>query len=85
MAGQQRNTPKASAQPEVPAPAAPVTPEPVEPETPAPAEDQAPDPEAAAVEGSDTTTDYTRRAGGYVLTDRGWQLEQLATDEQESE
>lgn len=31
--------------------------------------------EAAAVEGSDTTTDYTRRAGGWVLTDRGWVIE----------
>ncbi|MBN9739544.1 hypothetical protein DMP23_00230 [Amycolatopsis sp. A1MSW2902] len=36
------------------------------------------DNEAAAqladLEASDTTTDYTRRAGGYVLTDRGWVL-----------
>ncbi|MEV6646048.1 hypothetical protein [Amycolatopsis sp. NPDC051371] len=37
--------------------------------------------DAAAVEGSDTTTDYTRRAGGWVLTDRGWVIEDQAADE----
>ncbi|QWF81140.1 hypothetical protein [Amycolatopsis sp. CA-230715] len=29
----------------------------------------------AAVDGTDTTTDYTRRAGGYRLTERGWVLD----------
>lgn len=37
--------------------------------------------EAAAVEGSDTTTDYTRRAGGWILTDRGWVIEDQAEAE----
>ncbi|WP_329069012.1 hypothetical protein [Amycolatopsis sp. NBC_01480] len=41
--------------------------------------------EAAAVEGSDTTTDYTRRAGGWVLTDRGWVLEDQAADEHQDD
>ncbi|WIY05456.1 hypothetical protein QRX60_16995 [Amycolatopsis mongoliensis] len=36
--------------------------------------------EAAAVEGSDTTTDYARRAGGWVLTDRGWVIEDQPAD-----
>jgi hypothetical protein len=38
--------------------------------------EQATEPEAAAEQTPEaepeTTTDYTRRAGGYVLTDRGW-------------
>lgn len=41
--------------------------------------------EAAAVEGSDTTTDYTRRAGGWVLTDRGWVIEQPTVDEDQAD
>ncbi|MEC3975092.1 hypothetical protein [Amycolatopsis sp. H20-H5] len=42
--------------------------------------------EDAPVEDADTTTDYTRRAGGYVLTDRGWTLEPPDTaDDQDSE
>lgn len=36
---------------------------------------------AAAVEGADITTDYTRRAGGWVLTDRGWVIEDQPADE----
>jgi cytochrome oxidase assembly protein ShyY1 len=41
--------------------------------------------DAAAVEGSDTTTDYTRRAGGWVLTDRGWVIEDQAADEHQDD
>lgn len=34
-----------------------------------------PDLEEVARRGDDRTMDYTRRAGGYRLTDRGWVLE----------
>lgn len=43
-----------------------------DPATPDVDESQLPDDPASDPE---TTTDYTRRAGGYVLTDRGWVIE----------
>lgn len=39
-----------------------------------------PDVDTAAVE-PETTTDYTRRAGGYVLTEQGWVREPEAAPE----
>jgi hypothetical protein len=55
---------------------------PVEPETePVPAEPVEPEQEPTPAEPVDAataeqTSDYTRRAGGYVLTDRGWVLDE---------
>lgn len=46
-----------------------------EPAPATPAADAGPTPEASAAPAEpQTTTDYTRRAGGYVLTERGWVL-----------
>lgn len=49
-----------------------------DPATPDIDESQLPDNAAAEPE---TTTDYTRRAGGYVLTEQGWVREPEAAPE----